>query len=87
MKMATLNKNINNAKTLEEVLNLLNGWEMDKNDDQDRLDHHVDICDLPKFGNEPIEVSECFSWNDTHLLISNTCTGDAFELVERTEDQ
>ena len=78
-----LNKEIQASKTLQEVCEILNSFERDENDEQDRLDHHIDLCDLPTFGIEPIDTTEIFSWNNTHLLIQNTCTGQAFEIVSR----
>lgn len=83
--MTTLNEKINSAKTLKEVCDLLNAFERDENDDQDRLDNHVDICELPTFGKEPQDTTEIFSWNETHSLIQNTCTGPAFEIVLRND--
>jgi hypothetical protein len=83
--MTTLSNKITAAKTLEEVCELLNSFEIDANDDQDRLDHHVDICELPTFGKEPSDTTEIFSWNETHCLIQNTCTGPAFEIVLRND--
>lgn len=84
--MKNLNDAINNAKSLDQVLELLNSFEVDENDDQDRLEHHVDICSLPTFGKEPLDTVEIFSWDDTRVLIQNTCAGPAFEIVDRTED-
>ena len=76
-----LNKEIQASKTLQEVCEILNSFE--RNDEQDLLEHHVDICDLPTFGIEPIDTTDIFSWDNTHLLIQNTCTGQAFEIVSR----
>lgn len=84
--MTTLSNQISNAKSLDEVCDLLNSFTQDENDDQDCLEHHVDICSLPTFGKEPECTMEIFSWNETHCLIQNTCTGPAFMIVERTED-
>jgi hypothetical protein len=78
-----LNKKIQAAKTLQEVCEILNSFERDENDEQDRLEHHVDICDLPTFGKEPKDTTDIFSWDNTQLLIQNTCTGQAFEIVSR----
>lgn len=78
-----LNKEIQASKTLQEVCDILNSFERDENDEQDRLEHHIDLCDLPTFGKEPEDTTDIFSWNDTHYLIQNTCTGPAFEIVSR----
>jgi hypothetical protein len=84
--MKTLNAKINSAKSLDEVLDLLNSFERDENDEQDRLEHHVDITDLPTFGKAPIDTTEIFSWDETRALIQNTCVGEAFQIVHRTEE-
>ena len=78
-----LNKEIQVAKTLQEVCEILNSFERDENDEQDRLEHHIDLCDLPTFGKEPEDTTDIFSWDNTQLLIQNTCTGQAFEIVSR----
>jgi hypothetical protein len=83
--MTTLSNKITAAKTLKEVCEILNAFERDENDEQDRLDHHIDLCDLPTFGKEPEDTTEVFSWNNTHQLIQNTCVGPAFEIVQRSD--
>ena len=78
-----LNKEIQGSKTLQDLLEILNSFERDENDEHDRLEHHIDLCDLPTFGKEPEDTTEIFSWDGTHYLIQNTCTGPAFEIVSR----
>jgi len=78
-----LNKEIQGSKTLQEMCEILNSFERDENDEHDRLEHHIDLCDLPTFGKEPEDTTEIFSWDGTHYLIQNTCTGPAFEIVSR----
>jgi hypothetical protein len=52
-----------------------------------RLSDYVDLCELPTFSkNEPIDTCEIFSYDDKRALIQNTCVGDPWVIVERTED-
>ena len=51
------------------------------------LGHVVDVCDLPTFGcKEPKCTMEIFSWDESRAMIQNTCTGRAYEIVDRTEE-
>lgn len=81
-----LSQKVKSAANLDELLDVLNSFERDENDGQDRIEHHVDLCSLPTFGKEPKDTMGIFSWDDERVLIQNTCAGPAFELVERTED-
>lgn len=84
---------IENAKTLSDLCDALNEFEdhieqLNKESGEFyRASDYVEMCDLQTFSdNDPKDTIEIFSWNDTHALIQNTCNGDAWELVERTEE-
>lgn len=67
----------NKAKDLDELLEMLNNAE--------EIGEGVS-CDLPTFGGkEPdgMTICDCFSWDETSFLQQNTCTGEAFEIVDR----
>ena len=78
--------NINTVKTLDELLDTLNSYESDSDNEQDRIEHHVDLTSLPTFGYEPKDTTEIYSWDDTRVLIQNTNIGPAFVLVDRSHD-
>lgn len=91
--MSGLQNRINNAKSLDEVCELLNDFTENvlENDEselfQDKLEHHVDLCGLPLFSNvEPTEMDMVFSYSDTHSMLQNTCTGDAFVIVAHEDE-
>ena len=84
--MKTLQQQADESKNLDELVNVLNSFESDDRDGQDRIDHHIDLCNLPFFGREPADTMEIFSWDDTRVLTQNTCAGDDWELQERTEE-
>jgi hypothetical protein len=91
--MNTFLKAIKAAKNLNELCDALNQFEshIEKLNSESsefyRSGDYVDMCDLQVFSeNEPVDTCEIFSYDDTHCLIQNTCTGDAWEIVERTEE-
>lgn len=95
MSMKKYTGEIENAQTLEQLCNALNEFEEyieELNRDSTefyRASDYVEMCDLKTFSeNEPgpRDVCDVFSWDDNHVLIQNTCAGDKWELVERSED-
>ena len=78
--MKNIKTQIENATSLQQVLELLNGYSGDTS-----LSDAVDLSGLPTFGPAPSDTTEVFSWNDSHCLIQNDCVGDDWVLVERCE--
>jgi len=91
--MNALEQKVKASKNLDELLTALNEYEEEKNEhgeieEWDRLENQIDLCDLPNFGKEPEDTMEIYSWDDTRVLIQNTCIDEdgPFILQERTED-
>ena len=85
---------VKESKSLDQLRDALNALESAIKDSNVRdvvefvrLSDHVDLCELPTFSkNEPLDTCEIFSYDDKRALIQNTCVGDPWVIVERTED-
>lgn len=85
---------VKESKSLDQLRDALNALESAIKDSNARdvvefvrLSDHVDLCELQTFSkNEPRDTCEIFSYDDNRALIQNTCTGDPWVIVERTED-
>ena len=79
---------VNEAQSLDELLEVLNEYVPETDEEWDKLENKVDICDLPNFGKEPIDTMEIFSWDDERVMIQNTCIDEdgAYILQERSEE-
>ena len=63
---ATINNKINNAKTLQELADVLNNM-------VEGEQHEVDFSELPKFGGRDIEnTSQVWSWDKENILVQNS---------------
>ena len=66
--MTSLQKRVNNAKTLTELRNLLNGFVPET--EGERLDEVVELCALPSFGGvTPSDTIEVWSWDAENVLL------------------
>lgn len=93
MNLKKYTNEIESAKTLDQLCNALNEFqeyidELNRDGVEFyRASDYVEMCDLQTFSeNEPNNVCEIFSWDDTRVLTQNMCAGDKWEIVERTED-
>ena len=81
LDMDIINK-IKNAASVNELCELLNGYESNFDSERGKPEDFLDYSNLPTFGGAPDDTQEIFSWSDTHLLIKN----NEWELVEREDE-
>lgn len=79
--MKTLQHQIKNCTTLNELRDVLNSYE-DSGSIGSKLGENCDLTDLPTFGgSEPSDTDGIFSWDGTRYLIPS----NAWELIEREQ--